>query len=99
LYLSDVQQLEASGWIRAGTAVAADNVVFFELETYRAFMAHRQSSGIVTTELISDGIQLEYAQAPLPSTDPADTTLQPNRPGVTEAPVEWKDGLGTFICC
>jgi catechol O-methyltransferase len=99
LYLSDVQQLEASGWIRAGTAVAADNVVFFELDTYRAFMAHRQSSGIVTTELIADGIQLEYAHTPLPSTDAAGTTLEPTRPGVTDAPVEWKDGLGTFICC
>jgi catechol O-methyltransferase len=96
LYLSDVQQLEASGWIRAGTAVAADNVVFFELDTYRAFMAHRQSSGIVTTELISDGIQLEYADSPLPNGDPAGTTLENNRRGVTEVQAEWKDGLGTL---
>ena len=60
LYLPDVQQLERGGFLRAGSAVAADNVVFFRLDEYRRYMQQQQAQGVVDTHLVSDNIWLEY---------------------------------------
>lgn len=94
LYLSDVQQLESSGFIRRGTAVAADNVVFFELEDYRQHMARLQAIGVVTTRLVSDGLFLEYVSSS------KDAELRhandPNLNGPPNPETELRDGLGTF---
>jgi catechol O-methyltransferase len=60
-YLTDVQQLERTGLIRAGTAVAADNVVFFQLDDYRQHMQQRQAEGTVTTQLVHDRVYVEYS--------------------------------------
>lgn len=95
LYLSDVQQLEATGLIQAGTAVAADNVVFFELHEYRQHMASLQASGIVTTKLISDNVFLEYVSNQTKGSE----LLHSNDPNLNEPPnpeSELRDGLGTF---
>ena len=63
MYLSDIQLLESSGLIRQGTAVAADNVVFFQLSDYCTYMSKLQTRGIVRTELVTNNIYLEYAQS------------------------------------
>jgi catechol O-methyltransferase len=64
MYLSDVQLLESSGLIRQGTAVAADNVVFFQLSDYCNYMSQLQTRGIVRSELVTDNIYLEYTTPP-----------------------------------
>jgi catechol O-methyltransferase len=61
LYLSDVQELEDGRVIRRGTAIAADNVVFFQLTDYCQYMASLQTKGIVQSKLVTDGLFLEYA--------------------------------------
>jgi len=96
LYLSDVQQLERNGFLKAGTAVAADNVVFFQLHDYRQHMRSLHDRGIVTTHLKSENIWLEY-YAP----DRQVEELQhANDPNLTEQPdpaaAELRDGLGTL---
>ena len=60
LYLSDLQLLETSGFIRQGTAVAADNVVFFQLSDYCTHMSTRETQGMVHTELVNNNVYLEY---------------------------------------
>ena len=57
-YLSDLQHLEAAQCIRAGTAVAADNVVVFGLDAYRSHVA--QHPCVTTTRLVEHA--LEYAE-------------------------------------
>jgi catechol O-methyltransferase len=88
LYLSDVQLLAANHFIQRDTAIAADNVVFFQLTDYRQYMMSLQAKGIVRTKLISDGIFLEYSNVPSPKTGDAS---EPR----TNADV--CDGLGTRI--
>ena len=61
MYLSDVQLLESCGLLRRGTAVAADNVVFFQLIDYCGYMAMLQSRGTVRTELVTHNVYLEYS--------------------------------------
>ena len=63
MYLADLQLLELGGFIRQGTAVAADNVVFFQLSDYCTYMSKLQTSGIVRTELVTNNVYLEYAPA------------------------------------
>lgn len=58
LYLPDLRQLEQSRLVRAGTFVAADNVVFFGLDDYLAHVQGLASQGIATTELAIG--RLEY---------------------------------------
>ncbi|KAL7556757.1 hypothetical protein ACA910_008090 [Epithemia clementina (nom. ined.)] len=57
-YLSDLKHLEEEGIIRAHCAVAADNVVFFQLNDYREYMQELSNKGVVTTKLEQG--QLEY---------------------------------------
>ena len=57
-YLPDLKHLEDEGIIRANCAVAADNVVFFQLDEYRNYVQELANWGIVTTKL-EEG-QLEY---------------------------------------
>jgi catechol O-methyltransferase len=59
LYLSDVKDLEAAGLLKAGSRVAADNVVFNKLDSYRYHMEMQQAKGIVETRL--DEMNLEYS--------------------------------------
>lgn len=60
LYLSDLRQLEGSGWIKAGCFVAADNVVFARIDDYRQHMNSLASKGQVRTRL--EESWLEYCQ-------------------------------------
>jgi catechol O-methyltransferase len=55
LYLSDLQQLERYGWLRTGSAVAADNVVFANIHGYRS---HVLSADYIRTRLVES--PLEY---------------------------------------
>jgi catechol O-methyltransferase len=58
LYLDDLLQLETSSIIRAGTAVAADNILFFRLDDYRQHMQALAEASIVETRLCEG--HLEY---------------------------------------
>jgi len=59
LYLSDLNDLEAGGLLKAGSYVSADNVVFNKLDAYRYHMEQLQAKGIVETRL--DEMNLEYS--------------------------------------
>jgi catechol O-methyltransferase len=50
-YLSDLKELEVTGMIKKGTYVAADNVIFAEIQDYRQYMSKLSDEGIVTTRL------------------------------------------------
>lgn len=93
LYLADLQQLEKFGYIQAETAVAADNVVFFQLDDYRHHMSCLQDKGVVSTELVSDGIFLEYVQPGV--RDEMRHANDPNLSGPPNPDSELRDGLGT----
>lgn len=60
LYLSDLQHLERSGMIQQGTHVAADNVIFAQINEYREHMNKLVQCGIVQTSLVES--QLEYSE-------------------------------------
>jgi len=51
LYLPDLKELEATGMIKKGTHVAADNVIFAEIQDYRRYMSKLSDEGILTTRL------------------------------------------------
>jgi len=51
LYLPDLKELEATGMIKQGTHVAADNVIFAEIQDYRRYMSKLSDEGILTTRL------------------------------------------------
>jgi predicted O-methyltransferase YrrM len=59
LYLSDLNDLEAGGLLKAGSHVSADNVVFNKLDAYRYHMEKLQAKGTVETRL--DEMNLEYS--------------------------------------
>jgi catechol O-methyltransferase len=74
LYVSDLKQLEQSGWIQQGTHVAADNVVFFDIP-YRQYIRQRAQEGVVSSSLVLG--QLEYViEAEGGATDGVATNLQ-----------------------
>ena len=50
-YLPDVLELEEAGLIRAGSHVAADNVIFFHLSSYRQRVQEVAAQGIVKSRL------------------------------------------------
>ena len=60
LYLSDLLQLEKSGFIRSGCFVAADNVLFARIDDYRRHMSELSLKNIVHTELKE--APLEYCE-------------------------------------
>ncbi|KAG7357772.1 O-methyltransferase family protein [Nitzschia inconspicua] len=51
LYLSDLQALERTHRIRRGTYVAADNVIFAQIDEYRQYLQRLASHQVVTTRL------------------------------------------------
>lgn len=59
LYLSDLNDLEVGGLLKAGSYVSADNVVFNKLDAYRYHMEQLQAKGVVETRL--DEMNLEYS--------------------------------------
>ncbi|KAG7357727.1 methyltransferase domain containing protein [Nitzschia inconspicua] len=59
LYLSDLQALERTHRIRRGTYVAADNVIFAQIDEYRQYLQRLASHQVVTTRL-EEGY-LEYS--------------------------------------
>lgn len=83
-YLSDLKHLEEEGLIRAHCAVAADNVVFFQLHEYRDYMQELAQQGIVTTTL-AEG-QLEYI-----------TSDEINRTDPNRVKDYWQDGVELTI--
>ena len=56
-YLSDLCMLERSGLIRAGTHVAADNVIFAGIDTYRDYVKRLVVMGIVESSLVEGSIE------------------------------------------
>lgn len=59
LYLNDVQDLERSKMIKAGSYVTADNVVFNRLDEYRDHMHRMGLEGVVESRL--EEMNLEYS--------------------------------------
>ena len=51
LYLSDLQNLERAKIIKKGCYVAADNVVVFQIDDYRHYLAQLATVGVVETKL------------------------------------------------
>lgn len=60
LYLSDLQKLENGGFIRKGSFVAADNVVFAQIDDYRRYISELEKKGTVRTRLAMSW--LEYCE-------------------------------------
>lgn len=60
LYLSDLQQLETSGFLVEGSHVAADNVIFAEIDDYRDYIATLTEAGITKSRL--EETMLEYSE-------------------------------------
>jgi catechol O-methyltransferase len=58
MYISDIVQLERAKLIRAGSFVAADNILFFRLDDYQRHMQKLAAKGFVETRL--DMGKLEY---------------------------------------
>lgn len=58
-YLSDIKDLEQSTYLKSGSYVSADNVVFNRLDEYRQHMRALALKGIVETRL--DEMNLEYS--------------------------------------
>ena len=56
-YLKDLTLLEHSGLVRAGTHVAADNVVFARIDTYRSYVNTLAEKGVVATKLVEGSIE------------------------------------------
>jgi catechol O-methyltransferase len=70
-YLSDLKELEVTGMIKKGTYIAADNVIFAEIQDYRQYMSKLSDEGIVTTRL-EDSL-VEFCQPELLSTTDGST--------------------------
>jgi predicted O-methyltransferase YrrM len=56
MYLPDLQQLERCGYLRRGSAVAADNVIFARIDEYRR---HVQSANYITTRLVEGSLEYQ----------------------------------------
>ena len=59
IYLTDLMDLESHNMLRSGSYVAADNVIFNQLDSYRHHMAKQARAGIVETRLVE--VNLEYS--------------------------------------
>lgn len=79
-YLTDLLDLQQAHLLQAGTHVAADNVVFFQLDRYRQYLAQLQQQGVVQTRLVM--ACLEYV---------TDQTRQEEARNV-----DLQDGMGTW---
>jgi catechol O-methyltransferase len=60
LYLSDLQQLESTGFLQKGCYVAADNVVFAGIDEYRDYMKDLITKGVAKSRLVDTW--LEYCE-------------------------------------
>ena len=89
-YLSDLQQLERTGLIQAGTAVVADNVVFFQLDEFRSYVQQQQQRHMVTTQLVP--VALEYSER---GGGGGETHINSNN-NDPNATVAFQDGMGTY---
>lgn len=80
-YLRDLQDLESSGLIKKGCFVAADNVIFAQIDDYRQYVSELHKSGTVRTRLAMSW--LEYSEP-----DHNDDVAKKNM---------MKDGIGKYI--
>ena len=64
MYLPHLKELESAGFIREGTHVAADNVIFAQIDDYRGYMSQLAEKGVVETRL-EDSLLVEYCQPEL----------------------------------
>jgi catechol O-methyltransferase len=56
-YKSDLCKLEASGMIRCGTKVVADNVLFANIKDYLQYVQQRKKEGIVETRTVPCSVE------------------------------------------
>jgi len=56
-YKSDLRKLEASGMIRRGTRVVADNVLFASIDDYVQYVQQRMKLGVVDTRTILSHVE------------------------------------------
>ena len=61
-YLKDLLDLQHAHLLQAGTHVAADNVVFFQLDQYRQYMMQLQEQGVVQTRLVKGCLEYVTGQ-------------------------------------
>jgi catechol O-methyltransferase len=97
-YLLDLQALQQSRHIQKGTYVAADNVVFAQIDDYRQYLHDLASRGVVTTRLV-EGF-LEYSQSePRTRTNNTNITNTSTRTAAEEGATAtiWKDGMELSI--
>ncbi|CAJ1959056.1 unnamed protein product [Cylindrotheca closterium] len=60
LYLPDLKQIEKAGYLKCGSYVAADNVVFAGIDDYRQYIGELVKNGIVESRL--EESWLEYCE-------------------------------------
>ncbi|VEU42757.1 unnamed protein product [Pseudo-nitzschia multistriata] len=89
LYLPHLRELENTGFIREGTFVAADNVVFAQIDDYRDYMSRLAEQGIVETRL-EDSLMVEYCEPELRSPD---ESLEHNKGETTTTKEMLQDGI------
>lgn len=87
-YLDDLQDLEKAGIVRQGVHVAADNVLFARIDSYREYVQSLAEKGIVQTHLVKGA--LEYSeieqQRNASSTDKNDSD-----------DMDFEDGIGKYF--
>jgi len=94
MYLDDLQQLERTGFIQKGCFVAADNVIFAQIDDYRTYISQLEQRGIVRTRL---GMSwLEYCE-PDHNGDPNKKNMMKDGIGESfDVVYEWTSPNATF---
>eukprot|EP00804_Cyclotella_cryptica_P006684 CCRYP_008620-RD/>CCRYP_008620-RD protein AED:0.40 eAED:0.45 QI:258/0/0.5/1/0/0/2/0/336 len=73
-YKSDLMKLEAAGFLRCGTRVIADNVIFAQIDDYLEYVKRRQEDGVVKTTTVS--CHVEYSNDESSFVSAADENLE-----------------------
>jgi catechol O-methyltransferase len=73
-YKSDLIRLEEAEFLRQGSRVVADNVIFAQIHDFVDYVQHRQKNGVVKTETVSCSI--EYSNDGSNSLSAAEETSQ-----------------------
>ena len=92
LYLPNLQELEQSRMIRKGTHVAADNVIFAQIQDYRNHMAILADKGIVSTRL-EDSLFVEYCQPELGQLESGESATETEKNTAAAQKDMMRDGI------